>query len=549
MASTRITNVEESPSHLPRRRIGVENLLADTNRTINSFSFSEDQPNVLIDRLKEVKQEVLKKEEEFYTDLKINSKNPEEGLREFQKRLDDFLCNPLMSALSPNGAVIRALSDKYEFSKEVRTDSELIDQLVKIVEINTDQIIETQEDELVQMIITELNKKNLGHNFKLTKKVGAKNVDTTLTAAIKVITKNIKNNPTSTVQYEGDSDRLLSKKMRSSIKKFIDNYNNSKKQKVEKKMKKSIMEISKQDLLNEIILICQQINSTSTISNDTLSKMIIEKAASGEIFINRNKSTITGFLGELQTGLFLQGLGIEHDSKAAQVVYTGAMRYIEGRTGQEIITDIAIKGYGFQVKSYEKSNTFVVSGTLQGNNFINNRFRIDDKSLQKALINLFGVYQYNRPFPLDGKSDSKKQSIAAYQSEVYDTIDTSFKNAKKILDSYADNALGISDSVSVSDLKFMDEKIYFNTFFLISGRIIPASKILSGIIINLLNTSKKYISSSYSLLLKDTTAYTLYNYLNKDKGTGLTAEESAAQMLVSYSITLYLDEILSVPLE
>lgn len=95
----------------------------------------------------------------------------------------------------------------------------------------------------------------------------------------------------------------------------------------------------------------------------------------------------------------------------------------------------------------------------------------------------------------------------------------------------------------------MNEKIYFNTFFLISGKIVPASKILYGIINKLKQAEKTFITTSYSISLKDTTAYTLYNYLNKDKGTGLTAEESAAQMLVSYSITLYLDEILSVPLE
>lgn len=536
-------------AHLPRTRSGVENLLASANSTINSFSFAKDQQNSLVDRLREVQAEVLKKEMEFYKDLKINPENPELGLEILQERLDIFLNNPLMKALSPNGRIIHELEEKYEFSAGVRTDSELIDQLTSLVLENQQDILTMGSEEMaLQVFMAELNKKIQGHNFRLTKKVGAKNVDTTLTAAIKVLIKNKRNDSTSTILYEGDSDKLLSKKMRSTIKKAIDNYNKQHNSEGGKKIKKSIMEISKSELLEEIILICQQINSTGSINNSELSRMIKEKATSGEIFINRNKSTITGFLGELQAGLFIQSLGIEHNSKAAQVVYTGAMRYTSGRTGQEIITDIAVKGYGFQIKSYEKSNSFVVSGTLQGNNFINNRFRINNESLRKALINLFGVYQYNRPFSLEGKSDARKASITAYQTEVYDTIDDSFEKTKQVLDTYVDNALGISDR-SESDLKFMNEKIYFNTFFLISGKIVPASKILQGIIINLYNLEKKYVTSEYSFSLKDTTSYTLENYLNKDRGTGLTAEESAAQMRVTYSITLHLNELLSLPIK
>ena len=162
---------------------------------------------------------------------------------------------------------------------------------------------------------------------------------------------------------------------------------------------------------------------------------------------------------------------------------------------------------------------------------------------------MFGIYQYNRPFPTEGRSEESQSSINAYQTEVYDTIEPIFKSAEPLLDAYADNALGISDEVSKSDLHFLDKEIYFNTFFLISGKIVPASKILHGIIEKLRQAEKTFITTSYSISPKDTTAYTLYNYLNKNKGSGLTAEESAAQMLVSYSITLHLDEILSVPLE
>lgn len=536
-------------NHLPRRRIGVENLLARTKSTLNSFASEGEYSDSLFARLRDIQAKVLEKERQFYEDLNLDSKNPEFALEIFQESLDVFLSNPLTKALSSGGHVMQEIESKYYFSLETRTDQELIEQLTSVFS-NTewDNLLENSEDMALQAFIQELNAKGLGHNFRLTNKVGAKFTDTSLTAAIRVYIRHRKNKITSSIIYEGDSDKILSKKMRSTLKKVLDNHNKAQTD-ADKKIKKSIMEISKETLIDEIIQSCQEVNNGLIISQSELSNLIRTKANTGEIFINRSKSAIVGFLGELQAGLFLSSLGIKNGSKAANVVYTGAMRYIEGRTGQEIITDIAVKGYGFQIKSYIKSSNFTVSGTLQGNNFINNRFRISDESLKQAFINLFGVYQYNRPFPTEGRSEESQSSINAYQTEVYDTIEPIFKTTKPILDTYIDNALGISDEISKSDLTFMDEKIYFNTFFLISGKIVPASKILHGIINKLKQAEKTFITTSYSISLKDTTAYTLYNYLNKDKGTGLTAEESAAQMLVSYSITLYLDEILSVPLE
>lgn len=537
--------------HLPRRRIGVENLLARTKSTLNSFASEGEYSDSLFARLRDIQAKVLEKERQFYEDLNLNPKNPEFALEIFQESLDVFLSNPLTKALSSGGRVMQEIESKYYFSLETRTDQELIEQLTSVISNEEwEDLLKNSEDMALQGFIQELNKdtRKLGHNFRLTNKVGAKFTDTSLTAAIRVYIRHRKNKITSSIIYEGDSDKILSKKMRSTLKKVLDNYNKTQDEE-EKKIKKSIMEISKETLIDEIIQSCQEVNDGLIISQGELSNLIKTKASTGEIFINRSKSAIIGFLGELQAGLFLSSLGIKNDSKAANVVYTGAMRYIEGRTGQEIITDIAVKGYGFQIKSYIKSSNFTVSGTLQGNNFINNRFRISDESLKQAFINLFGVYQYNRPFPTEGRSEESQSSINAYQTEVYDTIEPIFKTTKPILDTYIDNALGISDEVSKSDLTFMNEKIYFNTFFLISGKIVPASKILYGIINKLKQAEKTFITTSYSISLKDTTAYTLYNYLNKNKGSGLTAEESAAQMLVSYSITLYLDEILSVPLE
>lgn len=535
--------------HLPRRRIGVENLLARTKSTLNSFSSGEENSYSLLARLRNIQTAVLQKEKQFYQDLNLDPKNSEFALEIFQESLDVFLSNPLTKALSSGGHVMQEIESKYYFSLETRTDQELIEQLTSILSKGEwENLLENSEDMALQGFIQELNTKGLGHNFRLTNKVGAKFTDTSLTAAIRVYIRHRKNKITSSIVYEGDSDKILSKKMRSTLKKVLDNHNKAQTD-ADKKIKKSIMEISKETLIDEIIQFCQEVNNGLIISQSELSSLIRTKASTGEIFINRSKSAIVGFLGELQVGLFLSSLGIKNGSKAANVVYTGAMRYTEGRTGQEIITDIAVKGYGFQIKSYTKSSNFTVSGTLQGNNFVNNRFRISKESLKKAFIDLFGVYQYNRPFPTEGRSEESQSSINAYQTEVYDTIEPIFKSAEPLLDAYADNALGISDEVSKSDLRFLDKEIYFNTFFLISGKIVPASKILHGIINKLKQAEKTFITTSYSISLKDTTAYTLYNYLNKDKGSGLTAEESAAQMLVSYSITLHLDEILSVPLE
>ena len=178
--------------------------------------------------------------------------------------------------------------------------------------------------------------------------------------------------------------------------------------------------------------------------------------------INSSKASIKGFLGEIHANVAMRYLFNE-----ANVFATGNIRDLKG---QEIPIDLVVENAGFQIKNYRVENgetLFRYGG--QAGNFIENRVR-PEQDLQDLLVTFFGAYQYH------GKNEEFQQE--ASKRLLNDGAIPS------IFNSYLSNIMRISDTFGAKSNEqnlFLQNQTYYNTFFLISDKLVPSSAIIYGI--------------------------------------------------------------------
>lgn len=251
--------------------------------------------------------------------------------------------------------------------------------------------------------------------------------------------------------------------------------------------------------------------------------------------INKTSASVKGFLGEVATSAIIKVLCPNQSTIA-----TGAMKKI--RTGQELPIDILLNGIGFQVKNYQFISNKVSFGhkteedSMLMGNFITDRARIQG-SIKQVLYALYGSYHYNQM--IDNASE-------AYSS-IRDSLEAKAIESTEIFEGYIDNILKISDFFGSKDKNFIDEKLYFNTFFMIRDKLIPSSVILENIIEQLKNKSSgasvdKTITSSFKLLELSSTEPI---YTGKHFGTHKVANKNLANKVpIHYTITIDMEKIL-----
>lgn len=194
--------------------------------------------------------------------------------------------------------------------------------------------------------------------------------------------------------------------------------------------------------------------------------------------VNSSKASIKGFLGEIHANVTMRYLFSKVD-----VFATGNIRDLKG---QEIPIDLVVEGIGFQIKNYriENGETLFRYGGQAGN-FIENRIR-PEQGLQDLLVTFFGAYQYH------GKNEQFQQE--ASKRLLNDGVIPS------IFNSYLSNIMRISDTFGAKDNEqnlFLQNQTYYNTFFLISDKLVPSSAIIYGICEELKNQSNTVYKASW----------------------------------------------------
>ena len=213
----------------------------------------------------------------------------------------------------------------------------------------------------------------------------------------------------------------------------------------------------------------------------------VKNAVSAELKVGRVElynlakefGVIKGFLGEVYWTAFFRYLGLD-------ALPTGDVK--DNDTNQSISVDLLVKGFGFQVKNFNLRNGTTALGS-RGNYkragvFIRDRANIDEP-LSDLLMELYGLWSY-------GNVASDNEAYNATRQELYNVLTS---GSEKIFQHYVDKIIRLDAEQSHkffedSDSFFPDQKLMFNSFFLVGEKIIPSSAILQEIIESLENSAQ-----------------------------------------------------------
>lgn len=270
-------------------------------------------------------------------------------------------------------------------------------------------------------------------------------------------------------------------------------------------------------------------------SNGLFELVNLLPTARARMAINRSAASIKGFFGEL----YALGVLYHLYGQQATVLPTGSIR--KSSSGQQIPIDVALQWglqqFNFQVKNYQiKNNSITLSGVSSALNFIDNRLKMTG-TVTDILKEFFASYQYNQPFTgsLAKYYEDSIMPVPEYDATVYQKFQSIFNSMQYNFDQFAQNVFKIQDVFSAdSGGLFKNEQAYFNHFFIVQERVIPASDIIQQIIDGLKSNTPV---TSYRLLTATNSADTLQGHY-KDIGFQPPINALAGQVDIKYSITI-----------
>ena len=278
-----------------------------------------------------------------------------------------------------------------------------------------------------------------------------------------------------------------------------------------------------------------------------------------------NNSQIKGFLGEVYNNAFLLYMADGNTARKDAIERITPTGMVLNQKGQEIIIDTWLKGFGIQVKNYEKNKTlkrgFNVHRTYNAGDFIVDVLQLptgvgtsNNASVGDILLNLFTALDYNQDY---GKTDPAAVSETdAYKffrktrSEMHRQLENT-QNFTFSLMPYVAKILGVDRSFSSKESIFVEEKVYHNTFFNISGNYIPSSHIVQSIIDSLEKRSQEdsltsFVEASFSTKHSLSgevkwTPYVTNNTVEEVYGKRLNYVNAST---ISYSISLNISKLI-----
>ena len=221
---------------------------------------------------------------------------------------------------------------------------------------------------------------------------------------------------------------------------------------------------------------------------------------------NSSESQIKGFLGEVYNNAFLLYMTKDNKAKKGALEKITPVGVVRNTKNEEIIIDTWLDGVGIQVKNYEKNKVlnsgFNVHKTYSVAKFITEVLQLpvgvgmgNTASVGDIILNLFTSLDYNQDYVKTHK-DYKTSSPNAYEHFVKtkDRMDKQIENTKNLTQTfmpYIAKILGVDRAFASENSLFIQEKVYHNTFFNISGNYIPSSHIVQSIIDSLNKNEKK----------------------------------------------------------
>lgn len=503
----------------------VASALSEISGIVKSFKASSNEYLEMTKELQTILKTVKTKEQDFYTKLNVSDYlQLNQRIQEIEAKYD---------ALLPDGAVIRDIKEKFDFTKiSGATNEEIADAITEVVGDYLSDEAQTNKQFFNSMLGTALDGSKNGvealHNYL------QQNLRTTKGKRF-VTSRNLKGGN----KVKVGLGRIISKYDPKTNKIQVDIEEISG---VSSGFKKKL-----EDDLLQIYLQKEGQKENNKINVYDLTKEIYRRYVNSIIYsyigltpnlvqehydLNRSIASTIGYLGEIRATLMLNELAPGLSTRA-----TGNLR--TAIKGREIPIDVVCAANGFQIKNYTlDNNTATFSNSMLVPNWINDRLKITG-TLAEVLIALFGTYQYNQPLTKGNPPD-----LDVYKNEVYSMFDEIFEELKPIFDSRIPQVLKIVDEFSVQgDPMFHSNRLYFNTFFWVNRYLVPASWILEQLIQQLgpANSLDKMIQSSYSFRKKtsgkDRFQTTGYNFQSKGESPG-TLYGMASRVKVDYNVSI-----------
>lgn len=192
--------------------------------------------------------------------------------------------------------------------------------------------------------------------------------------------------------------------------------------------------------------------------------------------VNWSWSSLKGFVGEIWSNALISTLL----GQPGKSLPTGNIRMVG--SGYEIGVDAILENFNFQIKSFilDDNGRYTMRGKSQIGEFINQRAQMDEAGL---LTTFFGSYQFNQPFSEKVKiAKDNPMTTADYASTIYNQFDPIIKQLGPAFQAYVDKIIRLDSTFQGDHPAFGKEQLYFNTFFIVNDKFVPASAMLSAII-------------------------------------------------------------------
>lgn len=474
-------------------------------------------------QLKELRDTVEASEIEFYKMLNLKSTSGKEAIKELQRRIESIdKDNGLNNLVDNNKYKILSQIEEYFITISSDTVVTKINDYLEKEDVVGDI---WDEDDVFAHIIGILNKKLKGKShdkntyFINNSERGLKRY---LEATLITTTEGTKK-----VSLKLKDDKKLPKELKNKL------------LKITRETEKEVNELTTEGLKKELRAIIEKTLSPNAKRYfDYRFDQVYEQYA-----IQKNEAVVKGFLGELRNDIILDMLM----GRPGATAPTGKIQ--EVISGQAINIDSVINGFGFQVKNYSisKAGETTFSKSMKASNFIIDRARVP---LSDALMELFGTYQFNQP---------TDDADGGYM-KIYDNLEKTLYNSADYFKAYIDNIIRVSNTFSAKDNifgLFADSRLYFNTFFVIKDKYVPASAIINGVIKGLLDAENEENTMSFNF----TSIYaeaagvgkeeensdgrtTWGEYRNDLEKVNLTFNELSEKVSIKYEVKISVQKIL-----
>ena len=490
-------------------------------------------------RLKNLQQELLASEQAFYKLLELNESNPARALDKLQQRIIEI--ENQNAKFSIDRLEEQFMSDPEVFIYLDRITTESVDKALISVNWEFEDLAGLTPQEFVGRIIDEFSKRvqfrndsgNLEGYFTDVEKKGLRRVleikrHTTKDNYFNIsITKDeITGMP---VKVSAELRQKLIKVIQRTIQSAQIDTKESFKRLIQAKLKKYL------------------ISGKSTLLTECLSYEVDNNI--DEYDLTRSVSSLKGFLQEIWSNALLSCLM----GGPGRTIPTGTLRATIGSSNNQIPIDTVLEGCFFQIKSYTLKNGMYESreSKKELGTFIRDRAQMDEADL---LIQFFGSKQFNKPFTdpdLIKKYKEHWLTVEEYSNDWYSRFDDITKDDwQRTFNAYLDRIIRIDNTFLLDfEQRYEDESLYFNTFFLINDKLVPASVLVQCIIDSFDDQAQRNLIkfTVNSITAKDDKSMTFQQVILDEKRNKRYSGDIfkvANLNTISYEITYNFDNIL-----